>query len=127
MTGTPNKPRKSKQAPAPAQKQEDVALVCGVSQDGKGLSILRKRGEKVEAGTVRALEEGKPLHGELVRLKPRSESPLLCDVEVDFELPASARPASHPGPAQVATEQYRKGWDAIYKRSRSSKPDNTLN
>jgi hypothetical protein len=114
-------------APTVRSKSEDVALVCGVSDDGHGLDIIRQREGRIEAGTVRALEHGKPIHGEVVRLKPRKNSPLVCDVEVDVPAPAQASTRStSQGPAQVATDQYRKNWDAIYK-SRASKPDKLLN
>lgn len=43
----------------------------------------------------------------------------MCDVEVD--LPAASTRSSSTGPAQVATDQYRKNWDAIYK-GRGKKP-----
>jgi hypothetical protein len=104
----------------------DVAIVCGVSDDGQGVDIIRKRGERIEAGTVRRLEQGKPIHGEVLRLRPREHFPMICDVEV--ELPAPGTPQASPptsGPAQVATETYRKNWDVIYGRSR--KPGSLLN
>jgi hypothetical protein len=74
---------------------------------------------------VRAVKEGERPQGELVRLKPRPESPLVCDVEV--ELPAgtlnaaggSDRPVATHGPAQVATASYRANWDAIWKKPKS--------
>jgi hypothetical protein len=116
-------------APAAATasgKGEDIALVYGVSDDGHGLDILRKREGRLEAGTVRPLEHGKPIHGEVVRLKPRKNSPLVCDVEVDVAAPAAVARSTSQGPAQVATDQYRKNWDAIYK-TRSSKTDKLLN
>jgi hypothetical protein len=108
--GTPGEPR---------EKSEDVALVCGVSEDGQGLDIIRKRGERIETGTVRRLEQGKPIHGEVVRLRPREQTPLVCDVEVELR-PQESAPAALSGPAQVATETYRKNWDAIYGRNRKS-------
>jgi hypothetical protein len=98
------------------QSSEDVAVICGLSPDGEGVNIIRKRGERVEAGTVRRLEEGKPIHGELVQLQPRPGQPLVCDVEVKLAAPSQLREAHNAGPAQVATESYRKNWDAIYKR-----------
>lgn len=101
---------------------DDVALVCGVSSDGEGLEIIRKRGERLEAGTVRRLEQGKPIHGEVVRLKPREQSPLLCDVEVELPAPrAHAAPQLTSGPAQVATDSYRKNWEAVYGRSKKQR------
>lgn len=110
-----------------SSKGEDVALVYGVSDDGNGLDIIRKREGRIEAGTVRPLEQGKPIHGEVVRLKPRKNSPLVCDVEVDVPAPSHAATRStSQGPAQVATDRYRKNWDAIYK-TRSSKSDKLLN
>ena len=54
---------------------EDVALVCGVSEDGQGVEVIRKRGERETL-------------------------------------------AANSGPAQVATESYRKNWDAVYGRGR---------
>lgn len=101
---------------------EDVALVCGVSEDGQGVEVIRKRGDRLETGTVRRLEAGKPIHGEVVRLRPRPQAPFLCDVEVEFT-PREQRGeretlAANSGPAQVATESYRKNWDAVYGRGR---------
>jgi hypothetical protein len=103
-------------------KVEDVALVCGVSEDGQGVEVIRKRGDRLETGTVRRLEAGKPIHGEVVRLRPRPQAPFLCDVEVEFT-PREERGeretlAANSGPAQVATESYRKNWDAVYGRGR---------
>lgn len=113
-------PKSSKPAAdSKAPKSEDVALVCGRTDDGKGLHILRKRGSNVEAGVVQPLEEGKPIHGELVTLRQRGQTPL-CDVEVHYTAPA-ARPATpsedetRGHPAQVASENYRKNWDNIWK------------
>jgi hypothetical protein len=106
------------------KSSEDVAIVCGLSNDGQGLDIIRKRGERLEAGTVRRLEQGKPIHGEVVRLRPRDQFPMVCDVEVELPGPPAKQAATLSGPAQVATDSYRKNWDAIYG---SRKPSSTLN
>lgn len=113
--------------PAPDKRDLDVAIVCGVSDDGQGVDIIRKRGERLEAGTVRRLEQGKPIHGEVVRLRPRDQFPMICDVEVEVAAPdqPTASAATTGRPAQVATETYRKNWDAIYGRSK--KPGSLLN
>jgi hypothetical protein len=107
---------------APSKPGEDVALVCGVSEDGQGVEVIRKRGDRLETGTVRRLEAGKPIHGEIVRLRPRPQAPFLCDVEVEFspreQRGERATLAANSGPAQVATENYRKNWDAVYGRGR---------
>ena len=97
-------------------------LVHGVTQDGQGLAVIRKREDKLEHGVVHPLQNGKPIHGEVVRLTPRPECPLVCDVDVS--VPASATQAAPPeaasvprkGPAQVASARYRENWDAIWKR-----------
>jgi hypothetical protein len=99
---------------APERDQTDVVLIYGQSEDGKEYGVLRQRGGEVEAGRMRPLDEGKTIHGEVVRLKPRDESPALFDVEVQHDnRPSSGRPA------KVATEQYRKGWESIWAK----KPD----
>ena len=63
------------------------------------------------------VREGRPLHGELVRLKAREESGRLFDVEVLHKAkPEPQRTA--PGPAQVATDAYRKNWDRVFAKNR---------
>ena len=127
--------------PGHDKRDLDVAIVCGVSDDGQGVDVIRRRGERLEAGTVRRLEQGKPIHGEVVRLRPREQFPMICDVEVEMPAPGQSSGQSPSGqspsgqssqgaattgrPAQVATETYRKNWDAIYGRSK--KPGSLLN
>ena len=125
----------------PESKGADMALIHGVTEDGEGLRVIRRRGETLEAGALRPLREGRPIQGELVKLRPRPEFPLLCDVDVELpmralpsapaaegrghapELPGSesieraqAPERSGRGPAQVASELYRQNWDAIWAR-----------
>jgi hypothetical protein len=89
-------------------------LIYARSEDGKRFDVLRQRGSEIQAGTIRALDEGKPIHGEVVRLAPRSESPVLFDVEVEHDARSSAG-----RPAKVATEDYRRGWESIWAKKRS--------
>lgn len=110
------------------RKADDVALICGVSQGGDQLHLLRRRNNRVEAAVARTLREGQPIQGELVRLRPREEFPLLCDVDVELSVgeraeatetapSASAAPAREAsGPPQVSNDNYRRNWDAIWKR-----------
>jgi len=111
---------------AEAPASSDVVLVHGVSEDGKSLAVLRARNNTLEAGVVRPLVEGEPIAGEVVRLKPRAEFPVVCDVEVTVPRAALAPQrgegsAGEPGqrrhgPAQVATASYRDNWDAIWHK-----------
>lgn len=104
----------------------DVALLGGPTSDGKGVSILRARQGRLEAGEVRPLESGKPISGEVVSLKPRQSFPMLCDVETHMATPANAvskEPQGdvarrRSGPAQVASDAYRENWETIYRRSK---------
>ncbi|HTA93161.1 MAG TPA: hypothetical protein VK745_26465 [Polyangiaceae bacterium] len=100
----------------------DVALIHGVSPDGS-LHILRARENRLELGAIRPLREGVPITGEVVKLRPRENCPVVCDVEVqlkaqqlpsDCQVPATPANLAHSGPAQVATDEYRKNWDAIW-------------
>jgi hypothetical protein len=103
-------------------RQKDLALVFGPSADGNGVNVLRRRAgsSTVEAGTLQPLREGRAITGEVVRLEPRAEAPFLFDCETDEEL-STARAQPLTGPPQVATEEYRRGWDAIWgRRERSS-------
>ncbi len=114
----------------PDQASSDVVLIHGVTEDGKGLNVLRARDERLEVGQVRPLEEGKPLQGDVVKLKPRPEAPFVCDVETQVKMPSSgataprtaartakvegAAEARRKGPPQVATRAYRENWEAIW-------------
>jgi len=97
----------------------DVILVYGKSDDGKGYEVLRRRGAEIQAGRLRSLDDGKPIHGEVVRLEPREESPALFDVEVQHD---GRRSTGRP--AKVATDQYRRGWESIWAKART---DHALN
>lgn len=108
--------------PAPETKKPstdaaagDVALICRVSKDRKRVDVLRRRGDTLEMGTVQPLVPGKPIAGEVVRLKPRKDAPLLCDVEVEWDARSTQRSGR---PARVSNEQYRRGWDAIYMQGK---------
>ncbi len=111
-----------------SSSKEDVVLVHGVTTDRKGLMVLRKRDDRIEAGEVRPVIPGAPLYGDIVKLRPREDRPYLCDVETQFSLPtepgkgdsraqveSGVRFAGH-GPPQVATSNYRDNWDKIWSR-----------
>jgi hypothetical protein len=101
--------------------QTDMLLVIpGPAQVGEAgehaYPVLRRRGEMVEAGVIRELESGKPIHGQVVRLERRTEHPLLFNVEtmVEGAVTNGSGGAARSGPAQVASEEYRAHWDAIF-------------
>jgi hypothetical protein len=124
----------------PSRKPKDLVLIHGRTQDGTGVGVIRARDERLEIGTMRPLEEGKPIHGEVVKLTPRPEMPLLFDAETQFSSPEPTAPSdvlpqatkgatpetNGVGPPQVASEAYRKNWDAIWKRP-ASKRDKLAN
>ncbi len=109
---------------------QDVALIHGVSEQGE-LRILRQREDRLELGSVRPLREGVPINGEVVRLTPRKECPLICDVSTELAAPApapsdSAAPASlnHKGPPRVTSDRYRDNWDLIWSRPKTDQRAN---
>ncbi len=80
---------------------------------------------------MRPLEEGRPIHGEVVKLTPRVELPCLFDAETELAAPEASKPVgsaaaakaavpeergTSAGPAQVASDSYRRNWDTIWKR-----------
>jgi len=100
-------------------RKKDLALVFGPAADGDGVNVLRRRAgsSTVEAGTLRPLREGRAITGEVVRLEARAEAPFLFDCETDEELSTTTQAAPQlSGPPQVATDEYRRGWDAIWGR-----------
>jgi hypothetical protein len=115
------------EAPPSPPASGDIALV--VAKDADGVHILRRRSEEapIEAGLLRPMREGKPISGEVVSLTQRQDLPMFYDVKSEFAGPAVSsgsddRPPGD-GPAQVASDAYRKGWDAVWGRRR----DRTLN
>ncbi len=85
--------------------------------DGAGVHVIRAREERIEAGELRPLQEGKPIAGEIVTLKPRDANPRVCDVTESYApagMQSTSLPLGHKGPAKVATDAYREGWDEIF-------------
>jgi hypothetical protein len=100
-------------SPERPDAKTDVAILCGPTEDRQGQRLIRLREGELQAGEVRAVRQGAPLHGrELVRLSPREKTPQVCDVEVLH--PAEAPPGDRVGPAQVATDRYRDNWELIF-------------
>jgi hypothetical protein len=96
---------------------EDVALLCGPTEDGAGARIVRAKDGVIAAGEIRPVKDGQSLNGgELVRLRPRAGAPRICDVEVLHAAPAAEQTrVAGDGPAQVATARYRSNWDQIFR------------
>ncbi|MDP9035345.1 MAG: chitosanase [Myxococcota bacterium] len=96
----------------------DVVLMHGPTADGEGARVIRARADRIEAGEVRPLREGRPLAsgGEVVRLERRKESPALFDVHVDYTVPREGLGSSDTpsGPAQIATPAYRDSWERTF-------------
>ena len=103
----------SSSQPPPQTKAKDVVFVHSPTADGNGANVLRSREDRLEIGTVRPLEDGKAINGEVVKLKSRKESTRLFDVETEVGAPTNAN-RNVAGPAQVASDSYRKNWDAIW-------------
>lgn len=98
-------------------KDHDVVLLHSRTEDGQGVRALRSRPSKLELTEIRPVKKGKPLMaGELVRLRPRKESPLLCDVDVEYS--SESETGDHDGPPRVATRAYRHNWDTVFGRAR---------
>ena len=104
----------------PAEREQpstigDIAVVWGRNENG--LYILRRRTEEapVEAGLLQPLVEGRPINGEVISMRRRGDMPFLFDVKTEVAPPEAAEPSTtNHGPSQVATESYRRGWDAIW-------------
>lgn len=109
----------TKDAPTPAAKQ-DVVLLGPPTSDGGGIHVLRAREERLEAGELRTVEDGKPISGELLSLAPRKDNPRICDVKESFAAPKTFSAPKTKGPAQIATKEYRDNWDEVFARRPSS-------
>ena len=128
MPDVPAKPALATQVVATAAPALDVVILGPPTADGAGVQVLRARDEKVEIGELRALEEGRPIVGEIVTLAPRKHNPRVCDVKDSYRAPGSpgttalAVAVAHKGPAKVSTEAYREGWDEIFGKKPPGPP-----
>jgi hypothetical protein len=111
----PSSKPSSQRTPRPEAGAHDVALILNPTADNEGIQILRQRAadRPLELGILRPLREGRPIDGEVISLRPREGTPLFCDVKVELEDPHADRGTSD-GPPQVATDRYRRGWEAIW-------------
>lgn len=122
------------------KRKKDLLLVKGPTDDGAGVHVIRARRERLELGTMRPLQDGRPIDGEVVSVNPHPEWPFLYEVETEFSTPSSeasgpatadkpSAPAERPsaptraaGPPKVASEAYRRNWDAIWNRQSRRRP-----
>ncbi len=89
-----------------------------MTDDKKGLRVLRARNDSIEAGEVRPLAEGQAITSDVVRLKPRQGLPYVCDVETEISMSElRGRQPKRSGPAQVSSRAYRDNWDTIWARA----------
>ena len=95
---------------------KDIVFLGPPTADGGGVHVIRARDERIETGELRALQEGRPIVGDIVTLKPRDANPRVCDVTDSYSAPRGSRApqVGHKGPAKVATNAYREGWDEIF-------------
>lgn len=108
-------PPRDTAAEASAANARDVVVLGPPTADGDGVHVLRARDERLEAGELRTLREGKPIQGEIVSLAPRKDNPQVCDVKDSWSPPAGATfEGTRKGPAQVASDTYRERWDEIF-------------
>lgn len=119
---SPRKRRKLEEPP------HDIVLVHGVTDDGEGVRALRSRPGRLDAAEIRPARDGRPIgSAEVVRLREREGSPVLWDVETEFDGKPEPEPPrrTREGPPQVATDDYRRGWDAVFgsRRRTSDKPN----
>jgi hypothetical protein len=113
------------------EPQNDLALVLDKAENSDGYRVLRRRAadSAVELGTIRPLKEGRPIEGEVVSLQRREDVPFLYDLKTELpdQRPVAAaatgdKRLTSDGPPQIATEQYRRGWEAIWGQATGELP-----
>lgn len=111
------------------EPHHDVVLVHGRTPAGDGLRVLRFRPGRLDLAEIRPVEDGKPIiaPADVIRLRERRGSPLLWDVDVLYtfgdDARLSPRPSGHKGPPRVATDVFRRNWEAIF--GKPDAPDET--
>ena len=87
------------------------------TSDGKGLIVVRRTDGKESLCAIAPAVDGKPIApgSQLIYARQRPGT-RMADVEVLYDPAASAaaEPSGRSGPAKVATDAYRSGWDLIW-------------
>lgn len=107
--------QRSDASPAEAAPAAPSDRLLVHSQSEQGYRVVRQRGDQIELGELRGLQDGKPISGEMISLRP-TDHERVFDVETVHASPARAA----KGPPMVATSTYRTGWDAVFG---SEKPE----
>jgi hypothetical protein len=100
--------------PRPSTSDLDIVVPRSRTDDGEGLNVLRLREREEQheltLGELRPLQEGRAIHpsSEIVRLSPREDMPAW---NAETLVPPQRQLS---GPAQVATDEYRRNYDAIF-------------
>lgn len=103
--------------------EQDVVLLCSPTPDGEGVNALRARKDRLEVAEIRPLKEGQPVvAGEVARLRPREEMPLVCDVDVTYSVPPPPAASNHAGPPRISSQSFRRNWDKVFKPARIRRP-----
>ncbi|MFP6684972.1 MAG: hypothetical protein VB934_09670 [Polyangiaceae bacterium] len=87
----------------------DIVFVHGKSERGR-YQVIRQRDQQIEIGEMTTVREGQPILGDLVKLHPLEQHERLFACETIVKSPVR----NEQGPAQVASEAYRSGWEAIF-------------
>jgi hypothetical protein len=105
-----------------ADREHDIVLFHSRTEDGQGLRALRSRPGRLESAEIRPVKQGKPIGaGEVVKLLPRKESPLLWDVDIQYapESSESAEASGHAGPARYSSRAYRNNWSTVFGKGKT--------
>lgn len=108
-------------------ESQDVVLIEGPTDDGKGLRAIRSRPGRLDMTELRAVKENQGVNDqEIVRLHPRKNAPFICDVTVLRHHPDGdeTQPTENRsnGPLKVSTRAYRKNWDTVFGLSKLKSP-----
>ena len=105
--------------------KRDVVMIARVDSTRNEIHVIKPVADGIEKAVLRPVEEGVPLMGDLVRLHPNPDFPMLAEIETVMRHPDGKSRArrSSDGPPMVASEAYRRGWDAIFGVRPAQKDD----
>lgn len=89
----------------------DFIIPGPVLPNGNQLVLRHCEDHSVEAGVLIPMEDGKSLPEEARPVVQDSDGYLRLDQSI-----AEMRECSRKGPAKVATESYRSGWESVFGR-----------
>ncbi|HOU54107.1 MAG TPA: hypothetical protein PLQ97_09285 [Myxococcota bacterium] len=101
----------------------DLVVIADANPESRDVTVVRPTPEGVVASVLKPVQPGQPLLGDMVRLEPLPQVPILARMRTVLRHPdarAPRGPSDDEAPSSRtflgSTDAYRRGWEAVFGR-----------